>query len=50
MNNDFLQNFAKIHRKTPVPTLMFTFYFPVKFAKFLRTPFVTEHLWWLLLS
>ena len=24
-------------------------YFPVKFAKFLRTPFFTEHLQWLLL-
>ena len=23
--------------------------FPVSFAKFLRTPFLTEHLWWLLL-
>ena len=23
--------------------------FPVKFAKLLRTPFLTEHLWWLLL-
>ena len=23
--------------------------FPVNFAKFLRTPFFTEHLWWLLL-
>ena len=23
--------------------------FSVKFAKFLRTPFLTEHLWWLLL-
>ena len=23
--------------------------FPVNFAKFLRTPFVTRHLWWLLL-
>ena len=23
--------------------------FPVKFAKFLRTPFIIEHLWWLLL-
>ena len=23
--------------------------FPVNFAKFLRTPFVTEHLWWLFL-
>ena len=24
--------------------------FPVNFAKFLRTPFFTEHLWWLLLQ
>ena len=24
--------------------------FPVNFAKFLRTPFSTEHLWWLLLD
>ena len=24
--------------------------FPVNFAKFLRTPFLTEHLWWLLLN
>ena len=23
--------------------------FPMNFAKFLRTPFLTEHLWWLLL-
>ena len=23
--------------------------FPVSFVKFLRTPFLTEHLWWLLL-
>ena len=23
--------------------------FPVNFAKFLRTPFLAEHLWWLLL-
>ena len=25
-------------------------YFPVNFAKFLRTPFLTEYLWWLLLK
>ena len=25
-------------------------FYPVKFPKFLRTPFFTEHLWWLLLS
>ena len=24
--------------------------FPLNFAKFLRTPFLTEYLWWLLLS
>ena len=24
--------------------------FPVNFVKYLRTPFVTEHLWWLLLK
>ena len=24
--------------------------FPVNFEKFLRTPFFTEHLWWLLLQ
>ena len=24
--------------------------FPVNFLKFLKTPFLTEHLWWLLLS
>ena len=24
--------------------------FPVSFVKFLRTPFLTEHLWWLLLK
>ena len=24
--------------------------FPVKFVKFLRTPFFVEHLWWLLLN
>ena len=34
----------KIHGKTPVPKSL-----PVNFEKFLRTPFFTEHLWWLLL-
>ena len=24
--------------------------FPVNFAKFVRTPFIIEHLWWLLLN
>ena len=43
-----LRNFAKcacnfIKKETLVQV------FPVNFAKFLRTPFFTEHLWWLLL-
>ena len=25
-------------------------FFPMNFAKFLRTPFLTEHLWWLFLG
>ena len=53
--------FHKIHRKTPVPeslclrpaTLLakkfWHRYFSVNFVKFLRAPFYTEHLWWLLL-
>ena len=36
------------------PTLLkkrlWHWFFPVNFMKFLRTPFLTEHLWWLLLS
>ena len=56
------QKFCKIHRKPPVPefpsgpepaTLLKkrTWHrcFPVNFVKFLRTPFLTDHLWWLLL-
>ena len=62
-----LRNFAKIHKKAPVPESLFNKVaglrpatlskkriwhrcFSVNFAKFLRTLFVTEHLWWLLLS
>ena len=29
--------------------MCFSQVFPVNFAKFLRTPFIMEHLWWLLL-
>ena len=36
-----LRNFAKFTGKRS---------FPVNFAKFLRIPFLTEHLWWLLLK
>ena len=38
--------------KPPATSLQKTLWhrcFPVNFAKFLRTPFFTEHLWWLLL-
>ena len=51
-----LRNFAKFTRKhlcrRPATLLKKTLWhrcFPVNFAKFLRTPFFTEHLWWLLL-
>ena len=52
--------FRKIHRKTPVPESLFIIKlqpatllkkklwhrrFPVNFAKFLRTPFFTDHFW-----
>ena len=60
----FLKKFRKCHRKTPVVESFLIKlqvcnfikkrlqhkYFPVKFAKFLRTPFFTKHLRWLLLK
>ena len=63
-NRPSLKN-RKIYKKTPVPesfliklrgpaTLLdkrlWHKCFPVHFAKFLRTPFLIEHLWWLLLN
>ena len=39
------QKFRTIHRKT-----LWHRCFPVSFAKILRTPFIIEHLWWLLLK
>ena len=59
-----LRNFAKFTRKHLCQSLFFKKVaspatllkkrlwhrcFPVHFANFLRTPFLTEHLWWLLL-
>ena len=50
-----LRNFTKFTRKylCPLATLLkkrpWHRRFPVKFAEFLRTPFLTETLWWLLL-
>ena len=48
------KKFCQIHRKTPVPESLFLKRpwcrcFPVNFTKFLRTSFLIEHLWWLLL-
>ena len=49
-----LKNFAKFHGKTPLFESHFNKkrlqhrWFPVKFAKFVRTPSFTEHLLWLL--
>ena len=49
-----LKTLANIHRKTPVLESLFNKvaerYFPAKFEKFLRTPFFTEHLQWLILK
>ena len=52
------QKFRKIHRKAPVPEFSATLLkkglwhrcFLVNFAKFIRAPFLTEHLRWLLLN
>ena len=58
------EKFPKIHRKKPVPESLFNKVaglslqkkrlwhrcFPVNFAKFLRTPFLKNHLPWLLLA
>ena len=49
-----LRNFAKFTGKQLCQSLSFNKVaglrrFPVNFAKFLKTLFLTEHLWWLLL-
>ena len=49
------QKFRNIHRKTVnarnfIKEKLQCRCFPVKCAKFLRTPFFTYHLWWLLLQ
>ena len=47
---DVLRNFAKFTGKHLCGvSFLIKLRFPVNFAKFLRTPFLTEHLWWLLL-
>ena len=45
----FLNKFAGLRPATLLKTRLWDRYFPVNFANFLRTPFLIEHLWWLLL-
>ena len=47
-NKGALRNFAKFTGKHLCQSL-WRRCFLVNFAKFLRTPFIVEHLWWLLL-
>ena len=46
----FFNKVAALRRATLLKKRLWHRCFPVNFAKFLRTPFFTEHLWWLLLS
>ena len=46
----FFNKVAGLRPATLLKKRLWHRYFPVNFAKFLRTPFFTEHLWWLLLS
>ena len=45
-----LRNFAGLRPATLLKKRLWYRCFPVNFAKFLRTPFLTEHLRWLLLE
>ena len=45
----FLNKVAGLRPATLLKKRLWHRYFPVNFAKFLRAPFLTEHLWWLLL-
>ena len=42
-------NVAALRLATVFKKRLWRWYFPVSFVKFLRTPFLTENLWWLLL-
>ena len=46
----FLNKVAGLRPATLVKKRLRHRCFPVNFAIFLRTPFLTEHLWWLLLT
>ena len=46
----FFNKVAGLRPATLLKKILWLRYFPVNFAKFLRTPFLTEHLRWLLLN
>ena len=46
----FFNNIAGLRLATLLKKRLWRRRFPVNFVKFLRTPFLTEHLWWLLLN
>ena len=48
--NLFFNKVAGLRYATLLEEILWHRCFPVKFAKFLRTPFLTEHLWWLFLG
>ena len=48
--NLFFNKVAGLRAETLFKKRLWHRCFPVNFAKFLWTPFVTEHLWWLLLT
>ena len=50
MLESFLIKFAGLKPVTSLKNSLWHRRFPVNFAKFLRTPFFIEHLWWLLLA
>ena len=46
----FFNKVAGLRPATLLKKVLWHRCFPVNFAKFLRTPFIIEHLWWLLLK
>ena len=46
----FLNKIAALRPATLLKRSLWHRCFPLNFAKFLRTPFFTEHVWWLLLN
>ena len=46
----FLNKIAGLRPATLLKKRFWHRYFPVNFTRFLRTPFFTEHLWWLLMN